>query len=127
MTIDLGGRSALVTGAGRGLGREIARHLAGRGARVLVADIDEQAARQAADQIIGDGGSAGACYVDVRDPDSVRAAVERAGAEGPLRIAVNNAGVAGAVAPVADYPFAEWRRILDTNLDGVLHCLQAEL
>lgn len=127
MTIDLGGRSALVTGAGRGLGLEIARHLAGRGARVLVADIDESAAREAAEQISRQGGQADACHVDVRDPGAVRAAVERAASNGPLRIAVNNAGVAGAVAPVGDYPFAEWRRILDTNLDGVLHCLQAEL
>lgn len=127
MTIDLGGRNAFVTGAGRGLGREIARHLAGRGARVLVADLDERAAHEVADHITSHGGQAEPCHVDVRDPDSVRAAVELATRSGPLRIAVNNAGVAGVVEPVADYPLSEWRRILDTNLDGVLHCLQAEL
>lgn len=127
MTIDLGGRSAFVTGAGRGLGREIARHLAARGACVLVSDIDEDAAHEVAELITSDDGEAEACHVDVRDPASVRAAVDRAAGLGPLRIAVNNAGVAGPVTPVADYPLSEWRRILDTNLDGVLHCLQAEL
>lgn len=127
MTIDLGGRSALVTGAGRGLGREVARHLAGRGASVLVADLDAQSAHEVAAHITSHGGRAEPCHLDVRDPASVQAAVERASLLGPLRIAVNNAGVAGAVVPVAEYPLAEWRRILDTNLDGVLHCLQAEL
>jgi NAD(P)-dependent dehydrogenase (short-subunit alcohol dehydrogenase family) len=81
---------AVVTGGGRGFGREIARSLARRGHAVLVTDIDEEAARSTVDHLVGDGW---AMRQDVRDPDShrevARAAVER----GRLEVWVNNAGV----------------------------------
>jgi NAD(P)-dependent dehydrogenase (short-subunit alcohol dehydrogenase family) len=80
--------SAVVTGAGRGFGRAIARRLARRGYSVVATDVDEEAARSTAEEI---GGSSMA--VDVRDPDAHRAAARAAAEHGPLEVWVNNAGV----------------------------------
>ena len=83
-------RVAVVTGAGRGIGREIARRLAARGLAVLVTDVDERAARDSAEDI---GGGAWSMGQDVRDPDGHRAAAASAEQRGRLEAWVNNAGV----------------------------------
>ena len=82
--------TAVVTGAGRGIGREIARMLAGRGLDVLVTDVNEQAAHETAEQI---GPRAWSMAQDVRDPDSHRAVAAAASERGPIQVWVNNAGV----------------------------------
>ncbi len=114
---DLAGRTILITGAGSGIGAACARTAAGSGARVVVADIDEAAARAVAQDC---GSSARAIRLDVSDEADVDAAIggilDR---EGALHGAVANAGIAVPSAPVADLPFADWRRLLDVNLDGV--------
>lgn len=79
---------AVVTGAGRGFGREIARRLAGRGYTVLATDIDADAAAATA----GETGGV-SMQLDVRDPEAHRAAAQAAGERGPLEVWVNNAGV----------------------------------
>ena len=79
---------AVVTGAGRGFGREIALRLAGRGYTVLATDIDAEAAQSTADEV---GGLS--MQLDVRDPDGHRAAARAAAEHGPLEVWVNNAGV----------------------------------
>jgi NAD(P)-dependent dehydrogenase (short-subunit alcohol dehydrogenase family) len=79
---------AVVTGAGRGFGREIARRLAGRGYTVLATDIDAEAAAATAGEI---GGFS--MQLDVRDPEAHRAAARAAAERGPLEVWVNNAGV----------------------------------
>ena len=117
------GRTALVTGAARGIGRAIAAGLARRGARVVVMDIEPAAAEAAAAAI---GGDAVAVAGDVGDWDSFRAAhagaVERVG---PFDILVNNAGVSpkrdGARVPAAEMDPDEWRRVVDINLTGCFH------
>jgi NAD(P)-dependent dehydrogenase (short-subunit alcohol dehydrogenase family) len=120
---DLAGKSAIVTGAGRGIGEAIARRLAAAGTRVLVADLDEAAARDVASAIDGI-----AVTADVTDPAQVEAMVrtctERLGA---LDIAVNNAGIGGAMAPLADYPQDVWDRVIAVNLTAVFRCMQAEI
>lgn len=124
---ELDGKVALVTGAGRGFGRTISELLAARGVSVLVADIDEAQVQEVSDQIVASGGRAKACRVDVRDRESVHQMVEASRELGVLELAVNNAGIAGPARPIAEYPVDDWTRIIETNLTGVFHCLQAEL
>jgi len=121
-------RVALVTGGAQGIGAAIASRLALDGLCVAVADIDAEAAASHVQQIRATGAGAFAVRLDVADPTSSRAAfdqvIER---EGRLDVLVNNAGIAGQAAPVAEYPEDEWRRILAIDLDGVFYCCKAVL
>lgn len=105
---------AVVTGAGRGLGRKIAERLARRGLHVVATDIDEGAARITAAVIDGTG-----VGQDVRDPDSHRAIAREAAKHGPLAIWVNNAGVL-AVGETWAIDDAAVRRMVEVNLLGVI-------
>jgi NAD(P)-dependent dehydrogenase (short-subunit alcohol dehydrogenase family) len=105
---------AVVTGAGRGLGRKIAERLARRGIHVVVTDIDEGAARITA--AILDGTAVGQ---DVRDPDSHRAVAREAAKHGDLRIWINNAGILS-VGDAWTVDDAATRRIIEVNLLGVI-------
>jgi 2-dehydro-3-deoxy-L-rhamnonate dehydrogenase (NAD+) len=121
-------RVSVVTGAGRGIGAAIAARLAARGDCVAVADVDDTAAADQARRIVADGGGAFPVHLDVADPASSRQLVaDILGREGQLDVLVNNAGVAGLAAPVAEYPLDEWRRILAVDLDGVFYCCRAVL
>ncbi|NJD89628.1 MAG: glucose 1-dehydrogenase [Betaproteobacteria bacterium] len=118
---DVRGKVALVTGASSGLGENFARCLAQRGAIVVAA------ARRAdrLEALVRDGGAAHAVALDVTDAVSVEAAVKRAAElAGPLDILVNNAGIADTKASL-DLTEADWRRVLDTNLDGAWRMAQA--
>jgi NAD(P)-dependent dehydrogenase (short-subunit alcohol dehydrogenase family) len=108
--------TAVVTGAGRGIGREVARRLAQRGYGVLVTDIDDKAAQEAADEI---GGGAWAMAQDVRDPDSHRAVAKAATERGPLKVWVNNAGVM-TNRKAWEHDDAEVRLHVDVNYCGVM-------
>ena len=111
------GRTAIVSGAARGIGRAIAVRLAGEGARVVIADIDAATAETAASEI---GAEAIGHRLDVTDPASWAATVERATAEtGRLDILVNNAGIAGRSAPIWELDPAEWAEVLAIDLTGV--------
>jgi NAD(P)-dependent dehydrogenase (short-subunit alcohol dehydrogenase family) len=108
-------RVAIVTGAGRGLGRAIAEALDAAGAIVVVSDIDETAAKDVAATL--SRGESVPC--DVRDEGQVRALVEGTVARhGRLDIAVANAGI-GKVRPLAEMALADWREVTSVNLDGV--------
>lgn len=108
-------RIALVTGAGRGIGRGIAEAFAAEGAVVIVSDIDEGAAKEVADALP----RAEAVACDVRDEAAVVALVSGiVRRHGRLDVAVANAGVAG-LTPLAEMSLEEWRRITSVNLDGV--------
>jgi len=120
-------RVAIVTGAGSGIGRSCARTLARGGASVLAADLNAASAEAVAAEIAAAGGIARACTVDVADPGAVAGMVVAARELGPVRIAVNNAGIGGEMAPVADYSTEGWRHIMAVNLDSVFYCMREEI
>jgi 3-oxoacyl-[acyl-carrier protein] reductase len=122
------GRVALITGAAHGMGRETARLFAETGAHVAVTDIDGEAAREAADAITRDGGSARAWTLDVTDAAAACAvAAEVAGAWGRLDILVNNAGI-GSRLPIDDPGYeANWARLLDLLLTAQQRLIRAAL
>ena len=126
-TYDVGGRSAIVTGAGSGIGRAVARLLAANGAAVLITDINEVGAKTVADEIHAAGGTAVSLVGDVTDQRFAERSVAAAGELGPLRIAVNNAGIAGASAPVGEYPLDSWRQVIEINQNAIFYGLRAQL
>lgn len=126
-TYDVAGRSAIVTGGGSGIGRAVAELLAANGAAVLVADIDADAATGVVEEITRAGGTAAPFVDDVGEPEVATAMVAAAEALAPLRIAVNNAGIGGADAPVGDYPVESWRKVIDINLNAVFYGVRAQV
>lgn len=120
-------RAAIVTGAGRGIGRAIALALARDGRSVAVADVLGDGARAVANEIAQAGASAVAVELDVTDPASVKGAVELAeGSLGPLEILVNNAGW-DELRPFLDTDEQFWERVLDVNFKGALRMTHALL
>lgn len=114
----LAGKTALVTGAGTGIGYAVAARFAREGARVVIADRDADAARRAADEI---GEAARAAIMDISDEASVAAAFALLGAEGwAPDVVVANAGVQlfGQDAAAADLDLDVWKRTIDINLTG---------
>ncbi|MBN9611730.1 MAG: short-chain dehydrogenase [Actinobacteria bacterium 69-20] len=125
-TYDVSDRAAIVTGGGSGIGRATAELLAANGAAVLIADLSDHA-RAVADGIVSAGGRAAAFVGDVTDPAACTAMVAAASELGPVRIAVNNAGIGGEAAPIGEYTLGGWKTVMDVNLNSVFYCLKAEL
>lgn len=124
---DVGGRSAIVSGAGSGIGRAVALELGANGASVLVFDLNGEAAQKVADEIVGAGGIAVPFDGDAADPDTVGRSVAAAQDLGPLKIAVNNAGISGESNLIGDYSTESWRKVMSVNLDSVFYALRAQL
>jgi meso-butanediol dehydrogenase / (S,S)-butanediol dehydrogenase / diacetyl reductase len=120
----MNGKVAIVTGAGRGIGRAIAMRLAGRGASVAIADLNETAAAAVAKEIQDRGGCAAPVQVDVSRPDQVKAMVEKVVALfGRLDIMVANAGISHPVL-IPEVTEEFWDKMIDVNLKGVFFCDQ---
>ena len=112
---------AVVTGAGSGLGRAVARAIATHGGAVVVSDVRGEAARATAATIADEGGVAHAVVCDVtRAGDVELLAAEAERLVGPVDFVVNNAGI-GAGGQIGDVPLDDWRRTVDVNLWGVVH------
>ncbi len=117
----LNGKTVIVTGGGSGIGEACATILSEAGAHVFVTGRQIDPLKRVAEKI---GGTAAVC--DVRDPNQVMVVFEEARARtGSLDVLINNAGVPGPIAPVADVDFGAWRECVEINLFGALHCLQA--
>ncbi|HEU0157498.1 MAG TPA: 3-hydroxybutyrate dehydrogenase [Stellaceae bacterium] len=112
------GKVALVTGAGSGIGREIARRFAGQGGTAVIADLDRAAADDARREIAAAGGQALAVPMNVAEEASVEAGVAETIAKyGRIDVLVSNAGIQ-IVGPLVDFAFADWQRLLAVHLDG---------
>ncbi len=121
----LGGKVAVVTGAARGIGREIATLLASRGAEVAVAARDRGAAESFAAEIVASGGKARAVAIDVSSDESVEAAAkELLAAYGSIPLLVNNAGITrdGLLVRMKK---SDWDHVIDTNLTGIYRTCRA--
>ncbi|RTD85808.1 SDR family oxidoreductase [Variovorax atrisoli] len=122
---SLTGRHALVTGAARGIGAEIARTLAAEGATLTLLGRDREALQRVADSLAGSGH--GVVAADVANPQAVQTAfAEARAARGPVAVLVNNAGAAES-APFLKTSFELWQRMLSVNLTGSFLCAQAAL
>jgi NAD(P)-dependent dehydrogenase (short-subunit alcohol dehydrogenase family) len=122
----LAGKTAVVTGAGSGIGRSLAALLARRGALVHAADLDGESAEAVAREIRDAGGAAVAHTVDVADADAVARLADLVFTGGPVDLLFNNAGI-GHAGAVTDTTLSDWRRLIDVNLMGVVHGLRAFL
>jgi 3-hydroxybutyrate dehydrogenase len=108
----------IVTGAASGIGKQIALTYAREGGKVVIADINLQAAQAVVDEIKAAGGQAMAVTMDVTSESEVNAAVDKVvKAWGGVDVLVSNAGVQ-IVHPVEDFPFSEWKKMLAIHLDG---------
>ncbi|WP_266031108.1 SDR family NAD(P)-dependent oxidoreductase [Brucella intermedia] len=120
------GKHAVITGGARGIGRAIAELFVEAGATAIITDRDEAAARQAAAELNARRPSSASMYIlDVTDRDSVERTADAIAAEfGVPDVLVNNAGIVRN-SPASETSEADWRAVIDINLNGVFYCAQS--
>jgi len=119
------GRVAVVTGGASGMGRSICERLAAAGHRVAVLDLNDAAAHEVATDLAARGATALACAADVTDRPAVEQALDRVRTEfGPVEILVTSAGVV-AFESFTEITLDSWNRIIEVNLTGTFHSVQA--
>ena len=123
--IDLEGRCAVVTGGAQGIGYAIAERLLHSGATVSVWDQDAERLEKARADLSAYG-AVHAVTVDVTDAPGVQQQAERVQQNlGRVDVLVNNAGISGPNMPLWEYPAADWRQVIDIDLNGVFYCCRA--
>lgn len=128
MSKQFEGKTAIVTGAGSGIGKAVAFGLAAQGANVVVNDLKREVAQAVVDAIIAAGGSATAVAANVGNPDDVKAVVDAAVARyGALHLACNNAGIGGPLGPIAEIDIAAYRQLMDVNLHSVFYGMRYQI
>lgn len=111
---------AVISGAASGIGKATAKRFAEHGAKVVVADVDDEAGHKTVEEIVDNDGVATFVSTDVRQADDVQRMIETAVQEyGGIDVLFNNAGIEGPLSEFADYDEAAFRRVIGVNLEGV--------
>jgi 3-oxoacyl-[acyl-carrier protein] reductase len=125
---DLAGRTVIVTGGGKGIGKVYCEAFAAAGARVIAADIDGEAAEAVAKAIASNGGEAVGLHTDIADPASANTmAQEAADRFGTVHVLINNASLMSVLPRRSwlEIPLEEWDRVMAVNLRGLFLCCRA--
>ncbi len=121
-------KTAIITGAGSGIGRAISLLYAAEGARLVITDIDEKGGNETAAEISKKGGEAVFVLADMAKADDSKKVVDQAIKKfGALHIAVNNAGIAGPLKPIGEYPIDGWDKVISINLSGVFYGMRYQI
>ena len=124
----LNGKVAIVTGGGSGLGEAIAKRLAANSVKVVVSDINLKGAERVVQEISSGGGTASAVQHDTaKAEDNEKVVAHAMSRYGALHYAVNNAGIGGAQNLTGDTDLADWDRVIDINLNGVLYGMRYQI
>ena len=125
---ELNNRTAIITGAGSGIGKAVALLMAGEGANIVVSDISDENGKEAVEELKQKGGKAIFVKADSSSPKDNEALVAAAVKEfGNLHIAVNNAGIGGPIGPTGEYPIEGWQKVIDINLSGVFYGMRYQI
>lgn len=124
----LDGKTCIVTGAGKGIGKATCMRLAREGARVAVTDIDDDEAKTVCEAIVSAGDTAEFWHLDVTDEAEVQQVFDAVAERfGQIDVVVNNAGIAGVDKPTHEITTEEWRKVMDVNVNAVFFCTKTAI
>jgi len=124
----LEGKICIVTGGGKGIGKATCLRLAEEGANVAVIDIADDDGKAVCDDIAEQGGTADYWHLDVTDADAVREVFDAVATHfGQINVVVNNAGIAGVNKPTHEIDIADWRKVIEVNVNALFYCNKAAI
>src|SRR5690606_2080339 len=126
--MEIKDKVAIITGASSGIGESVALMFAREGAKLVLTDIDEEKGKRLVEKINLEGGASVFLRADTASPQDSERSVDLALEKfGRLDIAVNNAGIGGALAPVGEYPIDGWQKVININLSGVFYGMRYQI